>query len=248
MSKANSSPTFSLGKAISYADKAYEAVGKGSVSADTFYNAMGYSGKSGASMKAIAALRHYGLLDGRAEDVQLSELYMRIVRPLDPNEKYLALREASMMPTVFSELTSEFEKLPPPEILKSIAIRRYGFTESGAEKLTKVLNSTLEYVSAYSTEVRPPNADEHAEYEQDKGYAGPATQSAKIQNAEESAYSVNKAKSMKVLHNEDEEVFQFRLTKSSSAEVRISGEITESAIRRLITHLEFTAEIYSDSE
>lgn len=232
MSRSPNSPAFSLASTLSYADEAYGKLGTSSVDSDTFFKAMGYGGRSGASMSALASLRHFGLAEGRGESVQLSELYLKIAVPLDDSERQQALYEASRMPSIYKELFNEYDPLPPHDILKSIAIRRYGFSENAAKKFVSIISDTEEMVQSY----KPVEPDiEKAEVELAEVPSVPFVKDAAIFANENVA-------------SDSTDVLRFKLSSETKAEVLFFGPVSKKAIDRLIKHLEFTAEIYEEDE
>lgn len=233
MSRSPNNPSFSLSTTLSYAGEAYGKLGTNSVDSDTFFKAMGYGGRSGASMSALASLRHFGLIEGRGDNVQLSDLFMKIAAPLDDSEKEQSLYEASRKPAVYNELFKEYNPLPPADILKSIAIRRYGFSENAAKKFVSTILDTEELVKSYKP------ADNSSQREQP---------SSVLQTPE--APIVRELES-RVIQNPNSiatDTLQFKLSSKTKAEVSFFGPVSKKAIDRLIKHLEFTAEIYDDEE
>ena len=227
MSRSPKYPSCSLQSALSYAEKAYEKIGNSTVDSSTFIESMGYSGRSGASVSTLAALRYFGLLDGRGEDVKFSELYLRIVRPVEENEAKIALNEAARNPTVFSEFFNEYEILPPKDILKSLAVRKYGFSEKGAKKFTSNLLDTS--LLLLNDENNSPNLSEE-----------------NVSKESSSSLSVETSKSSSTSSIAASDRLKFKLSPDVSAEVFFYGEVDRDILRRLIRHLELTSEIYDE--
>ncbi len=231
MSRSPNYPSFSLPTAIDYADKAYVSVGKNSIDSETFFTAMGYSGKSGASMKAIAALRAYGLVAGRGDDVQLSNLYMRIAKPLDAEEKTEALREALNSPKLFAEILVQYENLPSSDILRSVVIRKYDFNESGAKKFVKNLSESIDYVEQNSVfKIVDKNHDGIVDIDK-----GDRVEENTALKTEVSLYP-----------KENHQTLKFQLGRDTHAEVVFVGEVSSKTIEHLILHLNLTKAIYSE--
>src|SRR5262249_13113734 len=66
-------PTVSLTEAISRAKMIYEKEHMSTLAPKALAEAMGYKGLSGASLRMIAALRQYGLIEGRGDDAKISK-------------------------------------------------------------------------------------------------------------------------------------------------------------------------------
>src|SRR5665213_535998 len=81
---------------------------------------MGYNSLNGASATSISALVKYGLLDGRGDEIRISDRTMRILHPQSAEEKASALREAAGEPVLFRELAEKFPgRMPSEEILRN---------------------------------------------------------------------------------------------------------------------------------
>ena len=87
---------------------------------------MGYKGLSGASLPVLAALRKYGLLEGRGNDTQVSDLALAIIahQPGAP-ERIEAIKMAARSPELFAELDDKFQEGKASDV----AIRSYLLTQ-----------------------------------------------------------------------------------------------------------------------
>lgn len=141
-------PSLSLKEAIDKARLLHEAIGQHPTSREMVAKGMGYSGLSGASAGAVAALKKYGLLEGRGDDIRISDRAMAILHPHSDAEKAAAVREAAHEPELFREIADRF---PGPnvgdELLKNYLYRN-NFAPSGVSSVVSTYKETLEFVNA----------------------------------------------------------------------------------------------------
>ncbi len=71
-------PGISLQDALREVDKVYGAYGHGAFSRAELASAMGMSAESGAFLNKVGAVRDYGLVDGRGDDMRVTDLYRSI--------------------------------------------------------------------------------------------------------------------------------------------------------------------------
>lgn len=239
MARSPSYPRIPLAKAEEMIRKVYEKAHKSSLDTETLVQLLGYSGKSGPALGTLAALRQYGLLEGRDEDIHVSNSAMGLLEPLDEVEYRDQYAAAALKPALFKELFQTFGKTSPAEnVIKSLVIRKYGFTSTGAQRLTR---SYLETMASLPSDVE--------------------TQTNQPDDAVDSA-SDNTPNDDDLIHQQEirdktvanaarpvvsESVLQFRLTKDSSARVEFFGKVSKQTITRLIRHLELSAEIYDET-
>lgn len=133
MARTNSPPHpgMSLPKAIVAVGKIFDADRRNPIDREVAAKHIGYSGKSGASDKALAALAHFGLTEkvGKGE-VRVSQLAMDILHPdpSDPDSKGRATLQAGMLPQVYKELRSQFPGHVSEDTLESYMVR-IGFND-----------------------------------------------------------------------------------------------------------------------
>jgi len=145
MTRTNSPPhpSMSLPKSLDAAKKIFEADRRNPVDRDVASKHIGYSGKSGASDKALAALAHFGLVEKVGKgSLRVSQLAMDIIHPdpSDPLGKDRALLEAGMKPQLYKELRSQFPEYVSDSTLRSYLLR-VGFNDAA---LAPAMNAYLE--------------------------------------------------------------------------------------------------------
>jgi hypothetical protein len=130
------SATLPLEEAITFAKRFYDNAGKATISRDSAFKAMGYAGKSGASLGTLATLLQYGLVEKKENDVvALSELAIRIFHPIDGSGES-AIREAALTPPVFKSIFDTHHKLSEPILVNHLI--HQGFTPDRAKRVASV--------------------------------------------------------------------------------------------------------------
>ncbi len=143
-------PAFDLGEALELAQMLYEREGRAATREGVIVTHWGYGSLSGRARRKLAALKHFGLLEGEGSGkgklMRLSQLALRIL--LDPDKKspaYLqALREAALRPVLIKHLYDEYRNgLPSDETIKYNLLLDKKFTERAANLFVPVFRKTL---------------------------------------------------------------------------------------------------------
>lgn len=154
-------PSLSLREAVDKVRSLHDEIGQHATTRDVVARGMGYRGLSGSSASAISAAKKYGLLEGRGEEIRVSDRAMAIIAPHDEDERKAALRAAAMEPGLFRELT---EKFPGGriniELLKNHLIRNR-FSPQAVPAALSAYQDTLEFIGGFSEsyELSAPNRD-----------------------------------------------------------------------------------------
>ena len=139
-------PAMSLKEAVQRAGEVHTNQHTHGAPREVVAKSMGYNSLNGASATAISALIKYGLLEGRAEDIKISDRAMRILHPQSSQEKAEAVREAALAPELFKELAERFPgRTPADELLRSYLIRN-GFASAAVSSVIRSYRETNEFV------------------------------------------------------------------------------------------------------
>jgi len=142
-------PAFGLSAAIERAEKLYQIAGKASVTTLAAVKSWGYNSLNGRSLRALGAMRQYGLLeDTNPKMVRLSQTALVILRgaPESP-ERRAALREAAIKPSAFAMLFDQYpDGFPADEAMISQLEINSPFTGDAARKLIAAFRDTLNLV------------------------------------------------------------------------------------------------------
>lgn len=109
---------------------------------------MGYASLNGSSMSVISALNKYGLLEGRGDEIKISDRAMRIMHPESQDERATAIREAAAEPQLFAELDDRFPGATPNEELLRNYLLRKSFAPSAVSQVILSYRETKELVEA----------------------------------------------------------------------------------------------------
>ena len=228
-------PRIDLSKAIALVERLYDGAHQSKVDADTAAQVIGYSNSaSGAAAVALGALRQFGLVDGLRGDVSVSELAMRIIKPMNDEEQIEALHEAANKPDIFTNVLNQFpDGLPRSDApISAFLVRQLDFSQGGATEVISVLRATMDRLpspSPISVPLVPssPGLSEEGEVARDE--ARPF--SSRSQTAEASL---------------EGDLVVLPLGPNCRAELRMIGEVSLKAYDRLIRHLELLKETLED--
>ncbi len=139
-------PAMSLRDAVEKIETVYRNVQQHSAPREVLAKALGYTGLNGASATALSALNKYGLLDGRGDDLRVSELALSILHPNSKEERAKAITEAALEPRLFAELNEKFRgDIPNDELLKNHLVRS-GFALNAVTHVIQSYRETSEFV------------------------------------------------------------------------------------------------------
>ncbi len=156
-SKSPNYPGVDLGTAIDLTTHLYRGgVGKGEFIPMDAAKAWNYNSPSGPVRVRIAALRQYGLIEGkrgpRAENPKLTRRALTLVMRTPGSREYQdELREAALTPSLFSDLYTSHPNAADG-VLQEILIVDKNFTDDGAQR----------FIAAYRTTLRLAGLDEAA--------------------------------------------------------------------------------------
>lgn len=141
-------PRYSLKEAVNFVERIHHRCGVGPMTADNVYKSLGFSGKSGPSATALAALRQYGLLEGSGDKIQLSDLAKQIADPASYRQKKMAILSAGNKPPIFDKISRYIDDDDPStdKFALNFMMRELGFTRTGASNCISAYRETLNYV------------------------------------------------------------------------------------------------------
>lgn len=237
MARSPSYPQIPLEQALELVRKVYKGAHTASVDTDAILIEMGYSGRSGRSLSAIGALKQFGLLEGRDDSIRVTSEALEALEPMNAEEYANAVVKAALTPGLFAELKAEFgDQVPSESVIRSIAIRKFGFTDTGAEKLAKSYLVTMDFVSRAEGKAASQYQEDAAvgTIQHELPEVAPPNSLRPLMNGE----------SVAELSSIPSNALVFKLTRESSAQVIFSGGVTPNAIDRLIKHLELSKDAF----
>lgn len=151
-------PVIGLAEAIARVRKVYESDHLNTIPKSVVAEHMGYTSLNGASLGIISAVSKYGLLEGRAEGMRVSDRALAIlVHDAGDRARVEAIEEAAKSPALFEELFGEFPNGASDNAIKSFLLGRKKFLPSAAAIAIRAFKETLALVqqeqSAYPSEV-----------------------------------------------------------------------------------------------
>lgn len=232
-------PSHSLDQAIVFVRKIYEGVHRSSVDSLSAMHLMGFSGKSGASATALGSIRQFGLIEGTGDKTRVSDLALKILEPIDDQERALAVHDAARYPAVFEQILDRFDgRLPTVnEPIRAFLIRELGFSKSGADDCLEAIRATLQFTDSFPTALRVSATDEiDTDLDRSDGSFSPI-----------SPNSVEpRVQGITTLADESEQLIVIPLTRDCKASLRFHGIVSEKAISNLVRHIELMKEIWAD--
>ena len=146
-SKSPNYPGVDLGEAIELTGKLRQRVGKNQFTQGDAAQAWGHRSASGALRVKIAALRQYGLIEGKLgnhpENPRLSRRAWELLMLAPDSREYReTLQDAALSPPLFSEVRQAHPRATDGVLRRYLVMDR-GFTEEGAERFISAYNSTM---------------------------------------------------------------------------------------------------------
>ena len=141
----------SLRSALEKAQLIWKAQQKHPAHIETVINTIGYTKKTGPSLRAISALDQYGLTTetGRVDSrvIGLSDLAINYLLSDNDNQRAALLRQAALKPTVFQHLWQQYGAFLPPsdDAIKSYLIREKSFNVAAVGELVANYRDTFDF-------------------------------------------------------------------------------------------------------
>jgi hypothetical protein len=140
-------PFVPLEMALQRAHTVSDKEGRSEVAVETIVGHWGYAAKSSGGRQTVAALRHFGLLEGRGGRVRLTDLARSILFSEEGTEQWIRLvQEAALKPTIHEEIWAKYggETVSDQNLRYYLVVDR-GFAESGAADFIRELRATFAF-------------------------------------------------------------------------------------------------------
>jgi len=254
---ANRSPNFpaiSLRDALDFIRLIYQREGRSKMPRLSAVKPLGYTSINGRSLGVLAALRAYGLLEGRGDDVKVSDDAITIINaPQDSEERREAIIRAFEAPAAFALLRAKGEA--SPDTLRWHLIKA-NFRDDSADKLLRIYLDSKELVNAtvggYDSSPNPeqgeggstggfnPSLDDMVnQVMPPPGASKPMTGAAAQTGGAQTGLAMSA----------HERVLQSgMLSKAASYRVIVSGPVGVAEIDRLLKKIEMDKEILADPD
>lgn len=105
---------------------------------------MGFQGLSGPSQSAIAALKHYGLLEAHGDGLHVSDDAVSLLElPEGEERRQRALANCAARPALFKEMLAEFGAEPPSDANLRHWLLKRSFLSKGADEAIRIYKDNL---------------------------------------------------------------------------------------------------------
>lgn len=123
--RSPSYPSISLDQAIDMVGKIHRSCRSNIITRENAAHEMGYSGLTGRSLKVLAALIQFGLLERTGKgDVRVTSRAVDILHAIDPNDQQEAILEAAFAPQLFKDIHERFpDGIPSQNAIRSFLIK-----------------------------------------------------------------------------------------------------------------------------
>ncbi|MEY1556516.1 hypothetical protein AB3Y40_12865 [Yoonia sp. R2331] len=239
-------PSIGLEEAIRSLHPVFEAESRNKMSREVLAAHLGYSGLNGAATSKIGALRHFGLIEGRGDDLHIADhaIALLMKNPSDP-EFQEAVKNAFLSPNLYRELYEAYETTPSMQNVE-FALVRNGVQKKGAQSAATDFVESGQFAGiwdraepqefVYNIELSEESVSkDFTASELSAMKEGSATQERLV----EPKHSVDK---------DFEEKSGGLLSKNTEYKLYIKGPLGPNELKRLIRKVEIDIEILLDEE
>jgi hypothetical protein len=158
-------PSISLPAAIERVRALFDEAHRRRLSRLEIAKHLGYGSLNGASVTLIGNLTKYGLLDGRGDDVRVSDdAFVILLEERGSAERAAAVRRAAGRPELFRALNEQFEGGPmPSENAVRIRLEKMGFPPKIATVAARAYRETIELAESEGAAYNEPVAETSGE-------------------------------------------------------------------------------------
>jgi hypothetical protein len=152
-------PALDLRTALQGARKAFAKDNRNKMSQAALAKHLGHDGLSGAAFGKIGALRAYGIIEGKGDELRITDdAVAALMAPEGSPEGFETIKRLAGRPKLFQDIQKDFATRPSPENLKFWLIKRQ-FAPDAAEKAAKIYLTSLDLAEWGSIDYDPANAD-----------------------------------------------------------------------------------------
>ncbi|MCR9219077.1 MAG: hypothetical protein NXI21_02510 [Alphaproteobacteria bacterium] len=168
MAKARSPryPAIGLDEAIERVRKVYEQDYQNRIPKQLVAEHMGYGSLNGKSLGVLSALSKYGLLEGRADEMCVSDRALNILaNEFGAPDRAKAIQAAASEPELFVELDAQFPGKASDAAIRSYLLTKRKFLPEAADKLIRSYRDTRDLVERECGQYDSPSEAEIGEEE-----------------------------------------------------------------------------------
>ena len=149
MARSSAYPSYTISYCLDFIKKVYQEYGSSSFATrKNLADVLGIS--EGAIQMRTSSAVQYGLLEMKSgEGYKPSQLFLKIHKPLNEEEKHLANLEALKSPKLYSQLIADLENhlIPSTNALGNILFRKFNIAEKVSQKAAKVFIDNINYLN-----------------------------------------------------------------------------------------------------
>ncbi len=243
-------PQWTLFHAIEKVRAVFAAEHYHRASRDVIAKDMGYQSLNGASLTAIAALRHYGLIQNEGDGLHVTDDAVSILElERGDNKRDKALVRVALAPVLFSEMFREFgDTLPSEANLRHWLLKR-GFMSKATDEVIRIYRENFTLAGDAIQRYAGPDG----QIVEDRRLTTPRRQVEAVDTQPADRIELGDSVSLSLkpaagLSGASVHTFLWPLSKEITAEVRFSGpgELTASHFERLRKYLDLAKETWRD--
>lgn len=229
-------PQMNIVQAIERIKKVYAEEHTHSVPDQSIAAALGYTSLNGTSKVVLSAMKKYGLLIASGDGFKVSQDAVSIIEllPDDPT-RLVALHKSALRPPVFKQLYEKYgHDLPSDASLRHYLVS-IGFESDAANQVIRYYKETQNFLVTQGS-MRAENSESASEAETNKPT---------VTNL--GAMAADASKAAPPLHSgppSGTSQLRFQVSPDCVAEVSFTSQITQEAIRKLISYLELSMDVY----
>lgn len=241
-------PALPLGDAIDCIRKVYDAEGRSSMPRLSVVGALEYKSLNGRSLRILGALKAYNLLEGRADNLKVSDIALTILMaPEGSDEKNQALLNAFIGPSAFALLKEQGPDASASTLRWHLI--KANFNEEAADKLIDIFLKSKEVVNAINEEYITPERDEKPSRDDDQKSPPRKTEKPWHEKMpwEDGAFPAKDRELKGLTVGANERILQSgMLSRQASYRVIVEGIIGTAEIEKLIAKIEMDKDILAE--
>ena len=167
--RSPSYPDLDLREAIEKAQVVWDRESRNLAPVTTIQEHWGYRANTGPALRAVAALKKFGLLEdqgrGDTRQARLTDLAESIIldKREPSTERDAAIRNAALTPPIHADLWEKYQgNLPSDATLQFVLTKNLRFSPRGAEALIKEFSATIAFAKLERADIIASNEDEQA--------------------------------------------------------------------------------------
>lgn len=237
-------PSIGLEEAISTLHPVFEAESRNKMSREVLAMHLGYAGLNGASTSKIGALRHFALIEGRGDELTVSEIAVTLMMKGENDPDYRsALKNAFLSPSLYKQLFDTYTTTPSQKNVEFTLVR-LGVQKKNAQSAANDFIESGRFSGAWGDEQCTPMPDESA---LDEPVATNGVDEMEVTAPTETPTVKTQAHGdAQIVETGFEEKSGGLLSKTTEFKLYIKGPLGPSELKRLIRKVEIDIEILMD--